>query len=101
MSQEEVYDWLQEQRVRGNHAFIRADMISFQLGKNHEIIRRDIMRLYLSGFLDVEIVPGNRGIARAYRIKDKYVVKSSANEARSPLQESLVRKQVPKHQGAK
>jgi len=79
VSQIDVYEFLKQQRLSGNHRFWRPKEVEFALkdrgcsSGSVEGVRGDLLRLEWSGYLEVEMGGGIREWLRCFRLKRKYI----------------------------
>lgn len=79
MGQIEVYEILKKERLTGNEAFFCVREVAKLLteegfeNNNYDMARKSLMKLSLSGYLEVKMSGRFSDWKRLYRLKSKYV----------------------------
>lgn len=84
MTQDEIFDWLKNQRLAGNHKFFSIVEVSRMLAEagyngssNKTCVGVKMNKLYAHGFLDIMV---DKNWRRFFRVKDKYLKLNSPEE---------------------
>lgn len=86
MGQIEVYEFLKTERRSGNNDFFCVrevlQMMTERGQKNggYDVVRRSLMRLSLSGYLDVKMSGKVTDWKRLYRLRNKYIGRPTNKE---------------------